>query len=91
MVDKQIINGLKYEKLTEDQLHDLSQWELVDIVLAYRNDLQQILEEIREIAEKTLTIVDYKTYFARDNKSFKQEAFKALKQIQEKINEVIND
>lgn len=76
MVDKQIINGLKYEQLTEDQLHDLSQWELVDIVLAYRNDLQQILKEIREIAEHPkgcCTICD------------------RLDKILQKINEVIND
>ena len=60
-------------------------------LLEENDQLKQTLEEIREIAEKTLTIVDYKTYFARDNKSFKQEAFKALKQIQEKINEVNNE
>ena len=40
MVNKQLINGLKYEKQTEDQLYDLSQWELVDIILAYREDLK---------------------------------------------------
>lgn len=53
-------------------------------------EYKQILKKIKEIAEKTLNMVDYKTYFKRDNKSLKQESFKTLKQIQEKINEVID-
>ena len=83
-------NNLKKEnnnlKETIDGLLNV-QYKLANNCLKYT----KTLEEIREITEKTLTIVDYKTYFARDNKSFKQEAFKALKQIQEKINEVIDD
>ena len=56
MTDKQIINGLKYERLTEDQLHDLSQWELVDIILAYRKDLkakEQECEKAKQNAQDT--------------------------------------
>ena len=52
---------------------------------------KQTLTEIKEIAEKTLNMVDYKTYFKRDNKSLKQEGFKALNEILQKINEVINE
>ena len=52
--------------------------------------LKQTLTEIKEIAEKTLNMVDYKTYFKRDNKSLKQEGFKAIDQILEKISEVEN-
>ena len=52
--------------------------------------LKQTLTEIEEIAEKTLNMVDYKTYFKTDNKSFKQEGFKAIDQILQKISEVEN-
>ena len=50
--------------------------------------LKQTLAEIKEIAKKTLNMVDYKTYFKRDNKSLKQEGFKALNEILQKISEV---
>lgn len=50
--------------------------------------LKQTLIEIKEIAKKTLNMVDYKTYFKRDNKSLKQEGFKALNEILQKISEV---
>lgn len=49
--------------------------------------LKKTLTEIKEIAEKTLNMVDYKTYFKRDNKSLKQEGFKALNEILQKISE----
>lgn len=49
---------------------------------------KQTLAEIKEIAEKTLNMVDYKTYFKRDNKSLKQEGFKSLNEILQKIREV---
>ena len=52
MTDKQIINGIKYEKLTQDQLHDLSQWELVDIILAYRKDLKAKKKEYKRLEEE---------------------------------------
>ena len=48
---------------------------------------KQTLTEIKEIAEKTLNMVDYKTYFKRDNKSLKQESFKAIDKILQKISE----
>lgn len=40
-----------------------------------------VIERITEIAEKTLNMVDYKTYFKRNNYSLKQEGFKALQEI----------
>ena len=54
-MSKKLINGLKYEKLTEEQLYDLSQWELVDIILAYRNELlrkEQECEKWKQIANE---------------------------------------
>ena len=51
-MSKKLINGLKYEKLTEDQLYDLSQWELVDIILAYREDLKAKEQECEELKEE---------------------------------------
>lgn len=45
------------------------------------------IEKIKQIAENTLNMVDYKTYFKRDNKSIKQEGFKALKTILDAIKE----
>ena len=50
--------------------------------------LSKTLIDIKEIAKKTLNMVDYKTYFKRDNKSLKQEGFKALNEILQKISEV---
>ena len=52
MVNKQLINGLKYEKLSEEQLYDLSRWELVDIILAYRNELLRKEQECEELKKK---------------------------------------
>ena len=49
------------------------------------------LIEIKKIAEKTLNMVDYKTYFKRDNKSLKQESFKAIDKILQKISEVLDE
>lgn len=57
MTDKQIINGIKYEKLTQDQLHDLSQWELVDIILAYRKDLKAKEQECEKAKKVVLQAV----------------------------------
>lgn len=52
---------------------------------------KQALQEIKEIAENKLNwTADYKTYFKRDNKSIKQEGFKALAEILQKC-EVIKD
>ena len=57
------------------------------------NKLATCIEEIKEIARKTLNMIDYKTYFKRDNKSIKQEGFKALDEILQKISEeqALND
>ena len=55
---------------------------------AKRRKYGQAIEDIKEIAKKTLNMVDYKTYFKRDNKSLKQEGFKALNEILQKISEV---
>ena len=54
------------------------------------NKLATCIEEIKEIARKTLNMVDYKTYFKRDNKSIKQEGFKAIEQILQKC-EVLDE
>ena len=60
-------------------------------VIQQRNKAELTLTEIKEIAEKILKMIDYKTYFKRDNKSIKQEGFKALDKILQKISEVINE
>ena len=49
MVNKKLINGLKYEKLSEEQLYDLSSWELVDIILAYRKDYKAKEQECEKL------------------------------------------
>lgn len=70
MTDKQIISGIKYEKLTQDQLHDLSQWELVDIILAYRKDLKAIkkeCEKLKDLANNALEKVN--NYLDKKEKS----------------------
>ena len=54
-MNKKLINGLKYEKLTEEQLYDLSQWELVDIILAYREDLKAKEQECERLKEEIKT------------------------------------
>ena len=46
-----------------------------------------VIDKIKQIATDTLNLVDYKTYFKRDNKSIKQEGFKGLQQILDVINE----
>ena len=67
--------------------------EQIRIKKIYEEDRQnygQALQEIKEIAENKLNwTADYKTYFKRDNKSIKQEGFKALAEILQKC-EVIN-
>lgn len=59
--------------------------ELLMSVIKYQIELlsqrDNKIEKIKQIAENTLNMVDYKTYFKRDNKSIKQEGFKALKTI----------
>lgn len=57
-------------------------------LLKENENLLQTLQEIKEIAEKTLSYVDYKSYFKRDTVSFKYEAFKTLDIILQKISEV---
>ena len=57
-MSKKLINGLKYEKQTEDQLYDLSQWELVDIILAYRNELLRKEQECERLKEEIRLIHD---------------------------------
>ena len=44
MTDKQIkkIAGFKVDKLTEDKLMDFSRYELVDIILAYRQEYNEL-------------------------------------------------
>lgn len=41
----------------------------------------EFVNEIKNIATKALDLVDYKTYFKRNNVSVKQEGFRALQQI----------
>jgi len=45
----------------------------------------EFVNEIKNIAAKALNLVDYKTYFKRNNVSVKQEGFKALQQIKDLI------
>ena len=65
--------------------------ELLMSVIKYQIELlsqrDNKIEKIKQIAENTLNMVDYKTYFKRDNKSIKQEGFKALKTILDVIKE----
>lgn len=65
--------------------------ELLMSVIKYQIELlsqrDNKIEKIKQIVEKTLNMVDYKTYFKRDNKSIKQEGFKALKTILDVIKE----
>ena len=65
--------------------------ELLMSVIKYQIELlsqrDNKIEKIKQIAENTLNMVDYKTYFKRDNKSIKQEGFKALKTILDAIKE----
>ena len=62
--------------------------EFCDAAEEKMKNIKKTLENIKEIAKKTLNMVDYKTYFKRDNKSLKQEGFKALNEILQKISEV---
>ncbi|MBQ8299327.1 MAG: hypothetical protein IJX99_05615 [Clostridia bacterium] len=62
--------------------------EFCDAAKEKMKNIKKTLENIKEIAKKTLNMVDYKTYFKRDNKSLKQEGFKALNEILQKISEV---
>lgn len=59
----------------------------IKYLLELLSERDEKIEEIKTIAEKTLNMVDYKTYFKRDNKSIKQEGFKALKTILDVIKE----
>lgn len=59
---------------------------IIKYLLELLSERDKKIEEIKTIAEKTLNMVDYKTYFKRDNKSIKQEGFKALKTILNVIN-----
>lgn len=52
---------------------------------------EEEVKHIKEIAEKALNLIDYKTYFKRDNKSLKQEGFKALNEILKFIESTKND
>lgn len=58
----------------------------IKYLLELLSERDEKIEEIKTIAEKTLNMVDYKTYFKRDNKSIKQEGFKALQTILNVIN-----
>lgn len=60
---------------------------MMDCASCKVDEYKQTLTEIKEIAKKTLNMVDYKTYFKRDNKSLKQEGFKVLNEILQKISE----
>ena len=60
MVNKKLINGLKYEKLSEEQLYDLSSWELVDIILAYRKDYKAKEQECERLKNFHINLVGVK-------------------------------
>lgn len=59
---------------------------IIKYLLELLSERDKKIEEIKTIVEKTLNMVDYKTYFKRDNKSIKQEGFKALQIILNVIN-----
>ena len=44
---------------------------------------KELVDKIANKCQTTLNMVDYRTYFKRDNKSLKQEGFKALHEILE--------
>ena len=49
---------------------------------------KEFVNKIANKCQTTLDMVDYRTYFKRDNKSLKQEGFKALHDILEMLREV---
>lgn len=59
---------------------------IIKYLLELLSERDKKIEEIKTIAQNTLNMVDYKTYFKRDNKSIKQEGFKALQTILNVIN-----
>lgn len=58
----------------------------IKYLLELLSERDKKIEEIKTIAQTSLNMVDYKTYFKRDNKSIKQEGFKALQAILNVIN-----
>ena len=54
MTDKQIkkITGFKVDKATEDELMDFSRYELVDIILAYREEYNELTRVHTKLNEK---------------------------------------
>lgn len=48
-IKKQVIKGFNVDKATEDQLNDLSAYELIDIILFFREELQRYKQAIKEI------------------------------------------
>lgn len=79
--------GRQLDQLKADNEHLSEKEEEAKHYLEEAEKFKNCLIEIKEIAEKTLNMVDYKTYFKRDNKSLKQEGFKALNEILQKISE----
>lgn len=51
-IEKQVVKGFNIDKATEDQLNDLCTYELIDIILFYReyfHRYKQALENIQDI------------------------------------------
>lgn len=71
-MSKKLINGLKYEKLTEEQLYDLSQWELVDIILAYRNELLRKEQECEELKDLNTRLDNQREAYWKEYQKLKQ-------------------
>ena len=51
------VKGLNLAKATEDQLCDLSQYELVEAVLAYRKDYEYKQQECKKLRDGTFAII----------------------------------
>lgn len=48
---KQVVKGMDISKATEDELHDLSMFELIDIILFYREELKREEQECNKWKE----------------------------------------
>lgn len=63
--EKRVIKGFNVDRATEDQLNDLNAYELIDIILFFREQLQrykQAMEEIKEI------VIDFENSYGTDYK-----------------------
>lgn len=45
---KQVVKGMDISKATEDELHDLSTYELIDIILFFREEVKRLEKQNQE-------------------------------------------